>query len=341
MVTSRRPNEIKSIRETLNAIRHSQSAKKGHRNIVKSEEPPFKACGNKTEIDRIKKTVEILAESETGLDLLQRAYDNNYMISIQKVGDALGYCDPSKKLVVLNSNCTDDQNVGTLAHELTHAGQFVNGMGSLDNIDTKSYFLETRVMEADAEARAGLALSELREKGYEMAWICFTEDSPTVAKGLEKALKQEGLATPEARNKVLTSTFKAWFDNNAIKNAYDKDNLYFLNDSLEHGEELPLNKSVPPKDLIAQCCQFRDGSNYFKDDPQILLTPKFLGVSQNTMAELNKFMTKRKNQQNLEPDKSVKEIPVVKLKTPSGRHKFSKTTKFAVQHFLSKKLQNN
>ena len=343
MITRNRvvSSNIKSIREALEALKkYNVSSKKGKKTgaTKDSSNPPFKAVGNKADIDRITLTAKTLAQSETGLALLQTAYDNNYKIAVQKIGNALGYCDPNKKMIVLNANCSDDQNIGTLAHELTHAKQFINGAGCIDNIDTKSYFMETRVMEADAEARAGLALMELKTKGVEEPWQCFTQDSPTVARGLERAFKQEGLETTKARNNVLTCAFKSWYNNNNIKNSYDKDNVYFLNEMLEKNEHLPLNQPVTPKEFIDVCCKLDNGSNYFSDNPDVLLEAKYLGVTQTTMTALKKFMKDREAKQGLPYDKSIDELPVIKSKANEGIKKVSKNVKMAVQHILSKNL---
>lgn len=335
------PQQIKELRSIIKTINENYESHQHEGCLNKnSTEPPFIAHGNQSEINRITKIAETLSKSPTGATLLQTAYKNKYTILLQRMSGAFGYCDPEKKIVVLNANYSDEQNIGTLAHELTHVNQFTNNMGSLDDINVKTFFMETRIMEADAETRAGLVLTELKELGIDKPWECFINDSPTVAQGFIEAQAKEGFATDEAKSKVLTNAFKAWYKNTSIKVAYDRDCVDFLKETLIKDEKLNLKQEISPKQMIKTCCQLKPKLNYFTDNPSILLKPKYLGITQTTLNALKKFMKEREEKQNLPYDHSIDAFPVITTNNITGQKKIIKSPRVTVHHFLKSKQRN-
>ena len=306
---------------------------------------PCRVMGTKEEKAKLRELVARLAKSETGKATLKKAFQGGYSIELTSGLDGtLGVCDPNKKIVSLNASCSDDENVATLAHEMRHAVQFVNRMGShTERDDTKTQIMMTRAMEADAEATAALATWELKQQGEEGPWKLFVQDGPTVAEAFVASVEKNGLETKENKNKALTEAFKGWYFNPRIRAAYDGGHVDFMKEIMAEGSAylLQFDRNKKPETIIAGVCKSENGENYCLDKPSILLGEKYLSMSEKHLNALKRFMKEREQKYGLTPDPSLDEIPVAKSKTNSskkGRNKIETIRKQPVGPLLSELL---
>ena len=239
-----------------------------------------------------------LAKSPLGLETLQIAAANGYHFNfIKGENRAFGFADPCSKRIALNPNVPDEKLIGTMCHECRHAGQFSRASDlSEEKWDVRTNLIYMRAMEADAQAYAASACEELSRQGDTGPKQQFYKYYPEIAQGFSNALeKNDG----KLGHNLLTDTFKAWYDQLGTKSVYEEG--YLLEPMQQElrdiakgkGTTMTFDTTIDAKKTISEIAWTKDG-NYFKDDPEILNSGKYLDVSEFTMEQMKKFFEFRK-----------------------------------------------
>lgn len=264
--------------------------------------------GSPKEKRKLTRIVNEMCRSEAGRVILESTAQAGYSLRFDKATieeDVFGFADPEEKFCALNPQNSTEEAIVTLAHELRHGFQFESDRIfeiSAYTHDTKTKMMTERALEADAEAYACLVSWELKETGHPAAWNDFIEAYPEIVTPFEKALK-EGRGTDEAR----TAAFLGWYENKIRRDGYDQSHL----DELTEITPQRLNKklkSVSAQKLIAEICRDPQGPSYFKADPSILQSGKYLTVYDDVKRKIERFFDNRDRFQGRIPDFSLSEI---------------------------------
>ena len=266
---------------------------------------PFKLLGTKEEKQRLTKIISRVAKSELGKETLETAAKAGYTLGFVKLINYNGTCDNSKKALSLNLMGSDNTLVGTLTHEARHTGQFTRGSTlNLAEASLKKQIMMTRAKEADAQSIACATVFELKQKGDEGPYKQFSKINTHIVKPFEKALM-------EGSNSKLAA-FNGWYDEEEVKDGYDDSQKQMLQslEGYKNFNKFTFDSNISGKEIADSICVDKDGKSYFTDDPKILEKGKFAGVSKITMYVYKFYMEERAKNHGLEPDKSIKEIPV-------------------------------
>jgi hypothetical protein len=304
----------KNLKQAFFSAKQTETPQKGMNS--NSEIMGLNLIGAKKDQDKLASIVNRLAKSETGKKTLETMAEAGYGLKMEFLFGANGGTSKSKKLVVLNPQFTEEQLVGVLAHEARHVGQFERGeidsedMSKPRNYDIKSEIIKYRATEADAQATCMQALWELFEKDDIGPLRAFSKQSPEIADAYTKATYQENATT---NGVARTAAFNAWYDNDKIKEAYEKG--YQINVMEMHWEKGldkkdTYDKSVNPEDVVSQICVKEDGTNYYTDDPKQIGEGKFVDIAYNTKEFLDDYFSKTKEVKGLKCDKSYKTLEV-------------------------------
>lgn len=254
-----------------------------------------------------------LAQSEKGKETLEIAAKGGFKLEfISGNHRAFGYCAPGSKVVALNPSSPDEKLVGTLCHECRHAGQFIRGreVESCD-FDVRSQLIYYRGMEADAQTYAVMACEELARQGDEGPKKEFYKYYPEIAKAFDGALEKN---KNELGHRLMTDTFEGWYDQKGTKTVYEEGyqldpmRQELRNLKMGFSPSMEFKDSIKCEDAIRLLTWTKDG-NYFKDEPKILETGKYLDVSETSMKEMKTFFKLRQDLTGLKPDKSLESIP--------------------------------
>lgn len=254
-----------------------------------------------------------LAQSPKGKETLELAKECGYSFSFYTGSkNSFGAAYPNKKLR-LNSVVSDDKLVGTLCHECRHAAQF-SWIKDVDknHLNFHSRIMFDRAMEADAQVCAAVACEELKRSGDAGPQKKFAEFYPEIYQGFTAALERNNHVLDD---RVMTETFKAWYDQRAVKASYEQKRLIDPvnvdlqqldcgNDPLMH-----FDKELSARNVVALMARTKNG-NYFKDDPSVLETGKFVDISPETHAKLKEYFAERQNETGEKPDASVDRLPI-------------------------------
>lgn len=277
---------------------------------------PFEIIGDERARARIERMIERAAVSETGRDVLETACKAGYAIGMEFVLGCNGGCSKEKKLIILNPLSKDDELVGVLIHEARHAGQFVRG--EYDASDDrrprketlKTQIMRTRAVEADAQATAAQALAEIAEAGDFKPLRAFSHANPDIAKAFHKAiyLEDDALQTGAAR----TAAFTAWYENDAIKTAYDLSyQVEMMRRRAQSGRNIEdtYAESQSAERIVKDLCLSKNGGCYFSLSPSILETAYFINVDRKTAEELNALMKTAAPSHRDHPDNRLPFLP--------------------------------
>ena len=267
--------------------------------------------------------VNRLAKSPCGLETLQIAAENGFKFSFFDKGvRCCGACDEAGHWVRLNENESDDKLIGTLCHECRHAGQFVRGAHEAQGVmDIKSELIVFRAMEADAQTYGITACKELALQGETGPYETFKKRYPEIEKAFDTAYQKEG----KVNHNVMTATFEGWYDQLRTKTVYEE--AYQIEPmtkeiyDLQQGKKPTLfydKQSMGAEEAVAMAGWTKNG-NYYVNDPKRLESGKFLDVAQATMEDFNDFFRMRKELTGMEPDKSIKDLPVRPNSMPRNR----------------------
>ncbi len=256
-----------------------------------------------------------LSRSKTGLETLRIAADNGYHFNFVK-GEcrAFGFADPEHKRIALNPKFSDAKLVGTMCHECRHAGQFVRASNLEENRwDVKTNLIYMRAMEADAQAYAATACEEMFRLGDEAPKQEFYKYYPPIAAGFTKALIKNDA---QLGDQLLTDTFKSWYDQQGTKSVYEanyllepmQQDLRDIANGKNPDAQMKFDMSISAQKTIAEIAWTQHG-NYFKDDPEILNSGKYLDVCDHTMTQMKKYFEIRKELTGKDDSKALDGIP--------------------------------
>lgn len=254
-----------------------------------------------------------LAKSKAGFETLQIAADGGYEFHfIKGKSRGYGYCDPENKCVALNPSSSDDKLVGTLCHECRHAGQFIRGK-EFENADfnVQSQLLYFRAMEADAQTYAVTACDELNRQGDAGPLQQFYKFYPEIAKAHTNAMEKSG---GRQSYRMMTDVFKGWYDQNNTKTSYEEGyQLEPMQEELRNmlrgaAPTMMFSDSVSCQDTVRTLAWTKEG-NYFVDDPQILMSGKYMDVSERSFGDMCQFFSRRQELTGDEWDETLRDIP--------------------------------
>lgn len=261
-----------------------------------------------------------LAKSPAGRETLEIAAKGGFKFGFLDAGtQAFGVCFPTAKRIGLHPNASDDKLIGTLCHEARHAGQAVRDTEqdfARDILDVKSILMSARAKEADAQLYAVMACEELRRRGDKGPSVSFAQYYPPISKAFYTSLAEN---RGEINPRVMTDTFAGWYDQARTKVSYEENYLLKpMNATLQAIDEkrgdddmYHFKKSVSCEKVAGLIGWTRNG-NYFAESPKMLEEPKFLGVCERTMSDMQDFFILRHDKTGIAPDPSIEQIPVYK-----------------------------
>lgn len=250
--------------------------------------------GSKQKLTEI---IEKLQEIETGRGVLKVLEETKTPLLMESMGNTIGYFSSPDLKIALNYEIPTKKLCSTLVHESHHLMQYLNGGKDYDrfSLDLKSQIMNDRAKEADAQTWAIRACQEWKELGDDAPYEEFKRYYPPIEAAFDKAMKANNYVMD---NRVLTETFKGWYDQDGVRTVYE--NNYMLSPAVadisllssstpaERAEAIEKEedhiifayqdrgdlKSMSPETIIA----VSSASDYFIDDPAILEEPRFLGV---------------------------------------------------------------
>jgi hypothetical protein len=276
----------------------------------------IKLVGSANDKDRLTKLVNVLAKSEAGKELLETAKKANFKFSLSDGMEFYGAANPDKKNVILGSKYSDGLLVATLAHELRHVSQYESGVKpEISMYDTKSYLMQNRAMEADAEAYATLVGWELKQKGYSAPYDTYEKNSNHIWKPFEKAVSGEkGVLSDEKRSKALTEAFKGWYEHKALVDVYDgfqADDVQFFLDDLCDYDGGYFEGKLSPEHIVENVCKGKGGKgSYFSQPAKTLESDKLLAISKSVYKRLDRFFDEFLETDFNIVDNSFRKMPV-------------------------------
>jgi len=182
-----------------------------------------------------------ISESTLGNALLEWADDNDIQILMDhKCNGVIGYYMIGTNTVCLNSLFSNEDLLGTLAHELRHAWQDHNGLLSNTITTPQDYATQVRFIEADAFAFGAI--------------VAFEADSTTIKDFQERyydgRIKKILKENPNGLNdgSCLAAAFDVFFNNTRTRRSYDID-------AFDRGlQAIGLSKHSVPNAPPGECC---------------------------------------------------------------------------------------
>lgn len=261
-----------------------------------------------------------LAKSPAGKETLEIAAKGGFKFGFLDPGTrAFGVCFPTIKRIGLLPNAPDDKLVATLCHEARHAGQAVRDTEqdfARDILDVKSILMSARAKEADAQLYAVMACEELRRQGDKGPAFTFAQYYPPITKAFYTSLAEN---KAKINPRVMTDTFAGWYDQTRTKVSYEENyllkpmnaTLQAIDEKRGDDEMYHFKKSVSCE-KVAELIGWTRNGNYFAESPKMLEEPRFLGVCERTMSDMQDFFALRQKKSGIAPDPSIKQIPVYK-----------------------------
>jgi hypothetical protein len=151
---------------------------------------------------------------------------------------------------------------------------------------------------------------ELKEKGVKAPWASFVKNFPEITQPFVDAIEKYG-TSEKGMGEAMTGAFKGWYKDFKRRDHYDEsfeEEMKSIQDSDFYRYKCFRERSA--EYMVGQMCTL-GGNNYFKDDPNILERPEYLGVSKRTRDVLDDFMQAREESLGIEPDESLKDIAVI------------------------------
>ena len=268
------------------------------------------------------KIIEVINEmckSDAGRTILETAADNDYTLKFDKQltkNGLFGEADPSEEVCTLNPKNTLAENIVTLAHELRHAYQFTyeESEACPYEYDTKTMFLQNRVMEADAESYGCLVAWELKEQGNDLCWQDMKKEFPEITQPFEDTFAKTG-----DLDQARTAAFKGWYDNEERRNGYDENLDYWIRGVSPKSFKNKLKSISANKFVNAFCSDPETGEVYFTENPKILESGKYMAVSEDIKEKLVSHHQQREALPGRVPDKSLKALVAQPAPEPEKR----------------------
>ncbi len=263
----------------------------------------FKVLGQEEDKERINQLFSLLSLSETGAVLINHAKEQKYRFKMNKGMFEYGGANPYTKVVNLNPKYNNGRLVGTLAHELRHLMQYSSGaMPEINSLDFKSYMMQNRAMEADAEALGVLVSWELKKAGFPDSWNIYKKESPHLATAFENNINI-------SKEKAMTETFKAWYDNKALIDTYDSFQVSDL-ENIDEYDDCKFDKKLSSANIIKMLCKDPvTEKKYFTEADSLLEEEKYITISDNNKKRAERFL----NDEMLIEEYGVKDFSYKKL----------------------------
>ncbi len=274
---------------------------------------PLKIEGTDREKSKLARAVKLVMKSKPyGQHAIAMLKKHDYTLVLTSAEKLQGLCDHDKKTVYLGANFDDERLAFTLVHEAAHAEQYSKYTpNAFGHNNLKSEIMVTRILEADADAKAMMYAYDMKERGDNSIYEKMAKDSPEIAYAFEESIsnKPENLHN----GKALEAAFDAWFDNDAYKFSYEKS--YYvkeLTNITENEQEdcHDFDNNINPAEIVSKICTSHDGKMYFSKNPSALNNDKYVDVAAETKAFFNAWFSGRKSLYGLEEDFSLKDIPV-------------------------------
>ena len=276
--------------------------------------------GSGVEKRRLTHLINTLAQSPTGKALLENAKKEGYSLGFEMLSGAFGCCtcDETTKRIALNPLYGDGKLTATLAHEARHAQQYANGLPyEFLQYDVATELKMWRAAEADAEAAAALCALEIRAAtGKSTVFEKFSNTAIRIGRAAGDAA--DGCDTlaglNEKQGEILKSSFKAWFGNMTVVDAYEESYLYdhlAKNNKASKEKRLdfykthPMDKSLDGAEIVKMFCKTADNGCYFADEQDIFdKHPRFGAISNTTRHTADRFFDIRQSDTGIAPDHS-------------------------------------
>ena len=268
------------------------------------------------------KMIEVINEmckSDAGRTILEAAADNDYTLKFDRQlerSDLFGEADPSEEVCTLNPKNTLAENIVTLAHELRHAYQYTYEESEVCpfEYDTKTMFLQNRVMEADAESYGCLVAWELKEQGNDLCWQDMKKQFPEITQPFEDTFAETGDI-----NQARTAAFKGWYDNEERRTNYDESMDDWIRGVKPEAFRNKLKSVSANKFVNAFCSDPETGDVYFTENPKILESGKYMTVNEDIKERLLSHHEQREAFPGRIPDKSLRAMPTQPCPEPEKK----------------------
>ena len=287
---------ISSLKQIFKAPNPAQKAKKAKLTTYQVHGITIRV-DNEESKQKLTEIIEKLQEIETGRGVLKVLEESKTPLLMESLGSTIGYFSSPDLKIALNYEVPTKKLCSTLVHESHHLMQYLNGGKDYDrfSLDLKSQIMNDRAKEADAQTWAIRACQEWKELGDDAPYEEFKRYYPPIEAAFDKAMKANNYVMD---NRVLTETFKGWYDQDGVRTVYE--NNYMLSPAVSDISRLSAStpderaeaiekeedhiifayqdrddlKSMSPETIIA----VSSATGYFIDDPAILEEPRFLGV---------------------------------------------------------------
>ncbi len=218
---------------------------------------------SEAELKALEALLTDLRKTKLGAELIADAEKYGTQIGFVSGMRAYGSFDEVTKRVKLNPNNGHDCLVGTLAHELRHSQQFMNGVVLDAYLDTpKSYVQNQGIIEADASTAAcevvyDLAVYENKVGPLEK----LREKDPHIVNPFQNAMVRGDGVSGGAHK----AAFFGWFTNYSTRDCYDINYIKMYQQRRRNAsraeDDIKLEREVPRTQTAEQACRF-DGKPY-------------------------------------------------------------------------------
>ncbi len=204
-----------------------------------------------------------LRKTKLGAELVADAEEYGTQIGFVSGIRAYGSFDEVTKRVKLNPNSGHDGLVGTLAHELRHSQQFMNGVVLDAYLDTpKSYVQNQGIIEADASAAACEVVYDLAVYENETGPLeKLREKDPHIVNPFQNAMVQGEGPSGGARK----AAFFGWFTDYSTRDSYEINYVKMYQQRRRNAsrdeDNIKLEREVPRTQTAEQACLY-DGKPY-------------------------------------------------------------------------------
>ena len=288
----------------------------------KKQKPTLKGATSKAQTSkdypkRLKDITARLSKDKDAAALLDEAKKAGFKIRMAKGIGVYGGADPDKKFIILNTDYNNGVLIGTLAHELRHIHQYGRGAyPDIENLTAKSYLMQNRAMEADAQAFATAVCYNLAGQGDAEPLKEFAKNDAPIVNAFQKDIAK-------GEDEAKFSAFKAWYQNHKIVDIYDSFQADDLQNIDDYDEGMFATK-LSAKQIVGMICDngTKKGS-YFKASPNLLETPEFITISDVNKANIKEILSEDILREDFGVcDNSINKLPTRK----DARKKASKTT---------------
>ena len=257
--------------------------------------------------------------SETGRALLKQARTDGYRLKWGRGDGWSGQVDADKKLIVLNEEDSDGRLIETLVHECRHISQFSRGVEygcGMYNIKDAIRF--HRCKEADAEAVTAAVCHQIRVNSKEDSpWKEFASGRPFVARGLEKAIRNNNGSTVTPA--MLRGAFNGWYEDERVVKAYEEHYIEkgILTECFKPDEKIEnyFRKGTTSEKIVSAVCSYHRGGCYWRDAPSVLNEPHRLIVNESTVRLADRVLSDIEKMTGIKQNRSYRTLPIRQITT--------------------------